>query len=85
MNGKYISFRRKYEENPYEALARLDKKLQRLQFELSNWITVPTIFGISVTHKLEDNKKLLLAIRDELLKEIEERHNGLRQLLAHKP
>ena len=78
--GKFISFRRKRDETPFEALERLDKKLARLQFELSNWITVPTVYGIRVTHKLEDNKKLLLAIRKELLAEIDARHETLMEL-----
>lgn len=69
MKGKYIAFRKKWEETPHEALARLDKRLQQVQFELDNWITVPTVFGIRVAQKLEDNKQLLLAIKAELLKE----------------
>ena len=69
MNNKFRLFKRKQKENPSVALIRLDKILQQVQFDLSNWITVPTIFGIQITHKLEKNKQHLLLIKEILLRE----------------
>jgi len=73
----YISFQRKRDENPYEAIERLDKKLEQVQFNIREWICSPTRFAISQTHKFEENKQFLLKIRELLLLEIDERHEGL--------
>lgn len=73
----YISFQRRRDENPYEAIERVDKKLEQVQFNIGEWICSPTRFAISQTHKFEGNKQFLLEIRRLLLSEINERHEEL--------
>lgn len=73
----YIAFQRKRDENPHEAIERLDKKLEQVQFNIREWICSPTRFAITQTHKFEENKQFLLEIRRLLLSEINERHEGL--------
>lgn len=63
---------RKWGETTEQMLVRTEKRLQQVQFELSNWITVPTNYGIGITHSLEDEKDLMLKIKALLLEEIEE-------------
>ena len=61
---------RKWGESAEQCLARVETRLRQIQFELGNWITVPTIYGIITTHKLEDDKQLMLKVRGLLLEEI---------------
>ena len=61
---------RKWGESASDCLARVEKRLQQIQFELNNWITVPTTYGIQITHKLEDDKLLMLKVKALLLGEI---------------
>jgi len=58
---------RKWGEKDEDFLKRVDKRLQQIQFELDNWITVPTTYGILITHKLEDEKQLFLKVKDLVL------------------
>ena len=41
--------------------------------ELDNWITMPTNYGVEVTHILEEEKRIFSAVKDLLLKEINRR------------
>ena len=61
---------RKWGESAEDCLARVEKRLQQIQFELDNWITVPTTYGIQITHKLEVDKQLFLKVKALLLEEI---------------
>lgn len=61
---------RKWGESASDCLARAEKRLQQIQFELNNWITVPTNYGIQITHRLEDEKQLMLKVKALLLEEI---------------
>lgn len=54
-----------------QVLVRVDERLRQVQFELSNWITMPTAYGIIRTHRLEDEKCLMLEIRALPLTEID--------------
>ena len=62
----------KWGESAEEYLARIEKRLNQIQFELDNWITVPTTYGIIMTHNLEDEKQIFLEVKAHLLKEIVE-------------
>ncbi len=62
---------RKWGESAVDCLARVEKNLQQIQFELNNWITVPTTYGIQITQKLEDEKQLMLKVKALLLEEME--------------
>lgn len=62
---------RKWGESASDCLTRVEKRLQQIQFELNNWITVPTQYGILTTHKLEDEKQLMLKVKALLLGELE--------------
>ena len=61
---------RKWGESAKECLSRVERRLEQIQFELSNWITVPTQYGIVLTHKLEDEEQLMLRVKAILLEEI---------------
>ena len=60
--AKLGKLRRKQRENKEEYLARVKKRQRQVQFELGTWITNPTEEGILTTHKLEDEKGLILRI-----------------------
>ena len=62
--------RRKWGESASACLDRVDKRLKQIQFELNNWITVPTTYGVVITHRLEDEKELMLKVKALLLEEI---------------
>ena len=62
---------RKWGESAVDCLARVEKNLQQVQFELNNWITVPTNYGVMITHNLEDRKQLMLKVKALLLGEVE--------------
>jgi len=62
-------------ESAEETLARVQKRLQQIQHELDNWITMPTTYGITRTHKLEDEKQLFLRVKALLNEEIEGRND----------
>ena len=57
-------------ESAEKTLARAEVRLKQIQFELDNWITVPTTYGILTTHRLEDEKELMLKVKVLLLEEI---------------
>ena len=61
---------RRLGESAEDYLARVEKRLQKIQFELENWITVPTTYGIQITHELEDDQQLFLKVKALLLKEM---------------
>lgn len=73
-------FRRKSEENPYEALERLDKKLVALMDERQHWLKRISPFAINVVNRLEEEYRLLIAERNTLLGEVTERHKELGQV-----
>ena len=60
-------------ESASDCLVRVEKRLQQIQFELEHWITMPTTYGILITHQLEDQKELMLKVKALLL---EERNGG---------
>lgn len=75
-----FSFRRKPEENPYEALERLDTKINALMDERHYWLLKASHHAIMFVNKLEKRYRELIAIRTSLLQEIEGRHNSLLEL-----
>ena len=80
-SAKFRMFRRKREETPYEAIARLDRRMAKVKEDLQYWITLPTRWAILVTHKLEHNVQHLEAQRKYLVDEIKDRDAKLRQML----
>ena len=57
-------------ESAEKTLTRVEVRLEQIQFELNNWITVPTDYGVLVTHRLEDKKQLMLRMKALLLEEL---------------
>ena len=53
---------RKQNESKEVYLARVNKRLGEVQNELNVWITNPTREGVLITHRLEDEKQLILKI-----------------------
>ena len=58
-------------ESAEKTLIRVEKRLNQVQVEISNWITVPTKYGILITHNLEAEKVLMLKVKNLLVEEIE--------------
>ena len=54
--------RRKDWESKEKYLTRVNKRLAQVQSEIGVWITNPTKEGILTTHRLEDEKQLILKI-----------------------
>jgi len=64
---------RRQNESAAKMLPRVEKRLELIQVELDNWITMPTNYGVEVTHILEEEKRIFSAVKDLLLKEINRR------------
>ena len=77
---RHFSFRRKAEENPYEALERLDTKINALMNERHYWLLRVSRPAIMFVKKLEARYRELIRIRSDLLQEIKGRYNSLLEL-----
>lgn len=75
---------RKQNETAEQMLVRVAHRLQAIQIELDNWITMPTRYGILVSHKLEDEKQLMLKVKALLLEEIKNDGINLRHELPER-
>jgi len=62
---------RKWGQSAQDYLVYVEKRLQQIQLQLDNWITMPTTLGKLTTHQLEDEKQLALKVKALLQKEIE--------------
>lgn len=62
--------RRKDWDSKEKYLARVKKRLGQVQSELDIWITNPTREGILITHRLEDEKQLILKIMELVGREV---------------
>ena len=71
---RHYPFRRKFEENPYEAIGRLDKKLSVARAELEHWRFKLSSFEVSVTESIRQEIRLLARDRHILLGEIRQRY-----------
>ena len=80
---KWFPFRRKTDENAYEALERLDRKLDRAKTERHHWISRVSLYALHIVADLEDNIAFLLGERRKLEAEIEERHKSIASLGAN--
>lgn len=68
---RLAKLRRKDWDTREKYLARLNRRLRQVQYELDIWICNPTKEGVLTTHRLEEEKQLILKI----LKLVEEEEN----------
>jgi len=77
---RQYTFRSKPDENCYDALCRLDKKLSSLMEDRQCWLVRSSQFAISVVERLEQEYRWLIQERNKLIAEANSRHQELLEL-----
>jgi len=77
---RHYPFRRKSSENPYEALLRIDTKINSLLDDRQHWLPKVSEYALSVVSHLETEYRLLIVERQKCLEEINQRHSSLMKL-----